>query len=435
MRQHPLLIGLGILASCVFAGGAAGQGLIWLDQFGGSGLVDVATGVSSDSTYAYVVGYTEGRLLTSWGNRAPHAGGRDAFVRCYQPTDGTLLWTQEFGTAQDDYARAGSGPFVAGSTGGVLPGQTSAGGTDAFVAGATGEGLPLIWQFGSAGDDGALGVGVCSPLLVAVGYAGGSVPGNSHAGGKDAFVWCYSGETVAWTAEFGSPADDEACDVDVSLGVPVVVGWTVGGLPGQPAASDREAFVRVYSLDGTEFWTRQFGTAGDDAARAVCVASHDDVYDVYVAGSTNGALGGQGSAGSFDVFVRKYDLLSGEQLWTRQFGSSSWDYAYDICGDSTGVYVCGATGGALPGQLSSGGSDYFVRKYTFDGTELWTRQCGSAADDEAAGISADASGVYLAGWTDGALPGQRPAADREAFIQKLDPGGGTCGPASLGCLL
>ena len=49
--------------------------------------------------------------------------------------------------------------------------------------------------------------------------------------------------------------------------------------------------------------------------------------------------------------------------WTRQFGSSSFDQALGISVDASGVYVAGVTGGTLPGQISLGDWDAFVRKY------------------------------------------------------------------------
>src|SRR5205823_600611 len=50
---------------------------------------------------------------------------------------GAELWTRQFGTAVNDFpgglAADASGVYVAGSTHGTLPGQTSAGDEDAFV--------------------------------------------------------------------------------------------------------------------------------------------------------------------------------------------------------------------------------------------------------------------------------------------------------------
>ena len=71
-----------------------------------------------------------------------------------------------------------------------------------------------------------------------------------------------------------------------------------------------------------------------------------------------------------------------EQEWTRQFGTKVNDDAYAVTVDGSGnVYVAGYTSGALEGQTSAGSGDAFVRKYDGGGTELWTRQFGSADND------------------------------------------------------
>ncbi len=107
--------------------------------------------------------------------------------------------------------------------------------------------------------------------------------------------------------------------------------------------------------------------------------------------------------------------------WTRQFGGSSiaQDQAWGISVDASGIYVFGETWGTLPGQTSAGSVDAFVRKYDADGTEVWTRQFGSSSGDQPFGISVDASGIYVAGLTAGTLPGQTSAGSADAFVVKL----------------
>src|SRR5262249_29976009 len=57
--------------------------------------------------------------------------------------------------------------------------------------------------------------------------------------------------------------------------------------------------------------------------------------------------------------------------------------------------------------------------YDAAGTELWTRQFGTAANDGAPGIAVGASGVYVAGVTFGTFPGQTSAGGSDAFVAKL----------------
>ena len=228
--------------------------------------------------------------------------------------------------------------------------------------------------------------------------------------------------TIQWIRQFGSLtllqlgdfSFDEAVGVSVHSSGVYVTGRTQGALPGQTSAGSQDAFVRKYDLDGNEVWTRQFGTSRKDEPLGVSVHGSG----VYVAGHTDGTLPGQTRAGEGDVFVRKYDI-DGNEVWTRQFGSSGSDWAHGVSVDGSGVYVAGETHGALPGQTFAGFFDAFVRKYDLDGNEVWTHQFGTSTLDRALGISADASGVYVAGHTRGGLPGQTSAGDKDAFVVKI----------------
>ena len=212
-------------------------------------------------------------------------------------------------------------------------------------------------------------------------------------------------QTVQWTRQFGSTGNEGVNAVAVDATGVYVVGTINGALPGQTSGGLADSFVRKYNTNGTEQWTRQFGSTTDDGAYGVAV----DSTGVYVVGYIYGTLPGQTSAGFADAYVRKYDA-NGNIIWTRQFGSTTDDGAGGVAVDSTGVYVVGRTNGALPGQTSAGAClcpvyDAFVRKYDANGTEQWTRQFGSAGDDEAHGVAVDSTGVYVVGRTNGALPG------------------------------
>src|SRR2546427_11000644 len=108
----------------------------------------------------------------------------------------------------------------------------------------------------------------------------------------------------------------------------------------------------MYDRRGTSLWPRQFGTSHFDQANGIAL----DASGVYVSGLTWDALPGQTSAGSGDAFLRKYDA-SGNVVWTRQFGSSAVDQAYEIAVDASGAYVAGDAEGAIPAQTSPGGVD------------------------------------------------------------------------------
>ena len=91
--------------------------------------------------------------------------------------------------------------------------------------------------------------------------------------------------------------------------------------------------------------------------------------------------------------------------WIRQFGSSAIDYNYGFgpAVDADGnVHTTGYTYGALPGQVNAGANDVFVRKYDATGNEVWTRQFGTLGQDYSFSQAVDADGnVYVTAPTAG----------------------------------
>jgi len=413
-----LLISAILILTFIMPAFASAVTVDWTRQFGTSG-VDYIRSISEDvGGNVYVVGRTDGTLPGQ-----SYSGGQDAFVRKYS-ADGNKVWTRQFGTSANDNALSisidtGGNIYVTGRTYGTLPGQSSAGGWDVFVRKYSAAGTEL-WtrQFGSSGHDHGIGITVVGGNVYVTGYTYGTLPGQSSAGGWDVFVRKYSAAgTELWTRQFGTSGIDQTFNISADAGGNIyIIGHTGGTLPGQSSAGSNDAFVRKYDSAGNEVWTRQFGTSGYDKGRSVFVGVDGNVY---VTGYTNGTLTGQSSAGSNDVFVRKYSA-AGTELWTRQFGTSGNDKGFGISANTgDNIYVTGSTDGTLLGQSSAGANDAFVRKYSAAGTELWTRQFGSASSDYSFSVSPGIGGIYAAGTTFGVLPGQGSAGGQDAFVVKI----------------
>ncbi len=340
-------------------------------------------------------------------------------------------WTPQFGTSGEDRATSvsvdGSGNvYVAGYTEGTLPGQTSAGGVDAFVRKYDSAGN-LVWtsQFGTSAKDVANSVAVDgSGNVYVVGDTLGTFNGQTGTspGISDAFVRKYdSAGNVLWTQQVGTTNGEaehgNGVTVDGSGNV-YVVGDTTGALSGQANVGANDAWVRKYDSDGSVLWTRQFGTGTGDGAASVSV---DGSGNVYVAGTTWGNLAGQGNAGGNDAFVRKYDS-AGTALWTRLVGTANTDVGDTVLVDGSGnAYLVGLVSAALPGQTSAGAQDGFVRKYDSAGSVLWTQQFGTSSGDFVQAASMDGSGnVYVAGMTGGTFAGQTSPGENDAFVRKYD---------------
>ena len=68
----------------------------------------------------------------------------------------------------------------------------------------------------------------------------------------------------------------------------------------------------------------------------------------------------------------------------------------------------GRTFGALPGQTSTGDADAWIRKTDERGTAAWTVQFGTPKFDNVEDVDAAASGLFVIGATRGALQERMP---------------------------
>jgi hypothetical protein len=369
-----------------------------------------------------VAGTTHGEL-----DSGESSDDYDAFVRQYD-AEGVEQWTEQFGGDSDDRVHAmsvgGDGSIVvAGFTNGDLGGDGNAGSYDAFVRKYDPAGA-VQWtdQLGSAGFDYAHSVSVADDgSVVIAGQTAGDLDGNGNAGDDDAFVRKYSAAGVEqWTAQLGTVGADRAYSVTVDGdGNVVVVGNTEGGLDGSVSAGSTDVFVRKYDAAGVEQWTEQYGTARDDRVRSVIVDSDGSIF---VAGYTEGDLGGDGNAGGEDAYVRKYGA-AGVMQWTHQFGTEGDDRAHTVRVRNESVVVAGSVGGDLAGEGHVGGEDAFVRGLSASGVEQWTEQVGTPNDDRVRTLTAGSDGrIVVAGNTDGDLGGNGNSGETDGFIWVLlDP--------------
>jgi outer membrane protein assembly factor BamB len=84
------------------------------------------------------------------------------------------------------------------------------------------------------------------------------------------------------------------------------------------------------------------------------------------------------------------------------------------------IYVAAQTNGALPDQTSAGDRDAVVMKFDRNGNPVWTYQFGSAGFEEAIGVTVRGHDVYATGVTRSVLPGQVSAGETDGFVIKLD---------------
>jgi hypothetical protein len=327
---------------------------VWMRQFGTPG-VDEVLAIAVDGTGVYVAGDTQG-MLSAQGGAPP---GQHAFLRKYD-LNGMEVWTREFGSGHSDevlaLTRGAAGIYAAGDTTVTAPPYD-----DAFVATFTAAGRSG-WgrSLGTTSVDRATAIAVNASGVYVAGTTQGVLPGQTAAGDADGFLRKYDLDgTEVWTHQFGTRESDEILSMAIDASGLYLAGMTTGTLGGQTSAGSADAFVRKYDFGGRVVWTRQFGTARYDDALGIAVSAQG----VYVAGNTMGAWPGHMNAGDYDVFVRKYDM-NGGVAWTQQFGSSAHEELLSVDVDTTAVYAAGVTDGALTAQRSHGSEDAFIVKLT-----------------------------------------------------------------------
>lgn len=229
----------------------------------------------------------------------------------------------------------------------------------------------------------------------------------------------------------GANTVSEGIAIDTNGNV-YVAGSTNGALDGNALAGTQDLFLSMYNSVGTKVRTKQLGVATKiTAANSVAVDSNGNVY---VAGATYGALDSQTLTGTQDYFLTMYDA-AGNKVRTKQAGvASALTVATGVAVDLNGnVYVTGYTNGALTGTLT-GTQDFFLAMYDKNGSLVRTKQLGVASAQTAAtSVAVDAnSNVYVVGYTYGDLAGTGLTGTRDYFLTMYDSAGNVVRTKQLG---
>lgn len=333
----------------------------------------------------------------------------------------STAWVQQFGTSKYEEAWAplvtADAVYVSGWTGGTLPGQTSAGGDDGFVRAYDLDGNQL-WtsQFGTDAYDHAWALAYDGTGLYVTGVTEGVFPGQATAGGSDAFVAKFDLDgTLLWATQLGTKRFDLGSNVVADATGVFVVGSTSGAFPGQTKVGANDVFQARLDADGNLDWVVQFGSLEDDFGFVNVIGPQG----IYVNGYTFGKMGAS-QRGGYDAFVALF-RVDGTMVWLRQFGTRQNDFAYGLAADASGVYVTGETDGRLKGETDRGGIDAFARLLSpVDGSTIWTHQFGTSGNDSSYGAFVSGGELYAVGATSGAFGDQVSAGSGDAFVQAID---------------
>lgn len=319
----------------------------------GSDRDDSIAGVSVSRTGpdAYAVGQVGGLFPGAKDPTGGELGGGDAVVSRVDAT-GAARWVRQFGSVAVDAATSvttsdDGDAVVGGWTEGRTRGDVSGavGGRDGWIARMDPFGNQRwMTQFGSAGNDRVLAVaGGGDPrrgteTFVAAGTTDGSIGTATNLGASDAMVSAFDASgRLRWSAQFGSPANDEATGVAVDGSTVYVSGTTAGKIIGG----------KQISLTPTAT-----PDTGGEPGSTTSSTAPTTTAPTTTAPPTGGGL---------DGFLAAIDLDTGELRWVAQFGSTGDEHVTGLARTPTGlVVVSGSTTGQLGATPPGGGTDGFM---------------------------------------------------------------------------
>ena len=179
----------------------------------------------------------------------------------------------------------------------------------------------------------------------------------------------------------------------------VAIGTTDGVVGSAGVRGEADAFMTRYDSQGKVLWTRNLGAASNAEGLGLAVS---DTGQIAMTGVTTDKLTTTAVGGKKDGFVTMYDK-DGIEQWTRQRGSAFDDQTNTVAFASDGsIVVAGTTSATLTNNSLTGGSDSFIEKIDVDGNSVWLRQFGTTGDDKVTSLEiADDGGIILAGVENG----------------------------------
>lgn len=300
---------------------------IWSERFGGAKNESMECVAVDDSGNVYVTGFFQDSVDFGGGTLVS-AGWWDIYIAKFD-ADGNHIWSDGFG---DGLLETGQSVAVDGS-GNVL----------------------LTGQF-----EGTLNLG--GEML-------------ASAGGFDIFVAKFdSGGNHIWSRRFGDAFPQSGLDVaSDGLGNIWLTGdfWGTVDFGGGPLtdAGMGDIYLAKFDSGGNHLWSNRFGDASIQRGNRLEV---DGSGNVFVEGEFEGTVDFGGgpltSAGSWDIFVAKFDSEGGH-VWSEGYGGVNNQYGRSFALNNSGnIVLAGAFEGTMDfggGTLASAGLyDVYLAKFS-----------------------------------------------------------------------
>lgn len=206
-----------------------------------------------------------------------------------------------------------------------------------------------------------------------------------------------------WQKVYGGSDDDRGEDlITTNDGGYAILGSSKsndGDVSNNSGSND--FWVAKLDASGTIIWEKSFGYVGADSAFSI-IQTQDNgfllsgVLDVSASdGAGNNRMNMERHAGG-DYWVIKIDAM-GELQWSRYFGGTFTDTAYDSVQTQDGNFLIMGSSDSDDVDINNnkGTYDFWVVKLNNTGTLLWEKSFGGTEIDEARAITTTADGNFF----------------------------------------
>jgi len=207
-----------------------------------------------------------------------------------------------------------------------------------------------------------------------------------------------------WTRTYGGSGEDQGHSVQqTSDGGYIVAGYTYSF-----GAGFYDAYLIKTDSLGSTLWTRTYGGSDYDGG----LSARQTADGGYIVVGCGGSFG----AGDYDFYLIKTDPV-GNTLWTRTYGGSDWDFAWSVQQTGDGGYVVAG----YTRSFGAGQDDVYLIKTNSTGDPLWTRTYGGSSYDWSFSVQQTTDGGYIVvGYT-----ASFGAGYEDVYLIKTDANGDT----------
>ncbi|MGL4383607.1 MAG: InlB B-repeat-containing protein, partial [Bacilli bacterium] len=351
-------------------------------------------------------------------NGIVNRGGGDAIIAKFNSSKGDFTWIKNFGGTKSEFIgyiikTKDSGFIATGNSYSNFPNYSNKGSTDGYIIKVDKDGnYQFEYNFGTVGGD------VVSSIVetpdggyLAVGYVIGNLQNNVSRGDQDGFiVKIDKNGTHEWTKQYGTSGRDVFSSiVSLTNNEYLVLGYSSGNFSGNLSNGGTDMIYMKINEKGDELWTRNIGSSGEDFIQKAKKTSDGGVI---IVGAIGGTMLDQAYLGKNDAFILKFDNNINIS-WLRTNGTSEFDSFMDVNETDDGDFTAvGSTNGVFNGFTSSGKSDFIFSRFKKDGTRKWIQQFGFFENDFMFAIASTEGGDQIVGGTAGGV-------DINIFISRI----------------